>query len=121
MDEPKAEETSKGTQRFRTNKVIVGHEQGDTPELSPIFVNNTEVLVVGEDFYLDLGIVLPDAVAAAGESNAVNPSQRTVPVNIDFFVLQRVAMSGSTFRTLIQRATELIARMDAYIESGGNK
>jgi hypothetical protein len=121
MDEPRAEDISKGTQlRVRTNKIIVGHEQGDTPELSPLFVNNTEVIVVGTDFYIDLGMVQPDAVTAAGVSQGDTSTRGAAPVNIDFFVLQRVAMSESTFRTLIQRATELILRMDADRRGGAD-
>jgi len=109
MDQSRAEETSKGRNlRVRTNKIIVGLDQGDTPDLSPLFVNNAEVLVVGTDFYLDLGMVLPDEVTAAGASQQDDSIRQ-----IDFFVLQRVAMSEFTFRTIIQRGAELISRMDA--------
>jgi hypothetical protein len=91
-----------------SKKVIVGHEheQGDSPDLSPMFVNNAEVLQVGTDFYLDFGIIRPDEIAQA--STEIQQGTRTAPATLNFFVLQRIAMSERTFKMLMGRGAALL-------------
>lgn len=101
----------------QSNKIIVGHEQGESPDLAPLFVNNAEIVRVGSDFYLDLGIIRPDEIIAAGSSQQPGDSAtEPAPVKLDFFVLERVAMSDFTFRLLIERGRDLVSQMDAKKE-----
>ncbi len=95
---------------IQSKKIIVGHEQGDSPDLSPLFVNNIEVLQVGSDFFLDAGIIRPDEIAQAGIE--VQNGARTSPVKLDFFVLQRIAMSEHTFRMLMNRGRAFLEGLD---------
>jgi hypothetical protein len=107
---------------IRSNKVIVGREQGDSPDLSPLFVNNVEVLQIGTDFYLDLGIIRPDEIAQAGvEVAQKGGTQGTMsnPAKLDFYVLQRVAMSAHTFEMLLARGSAfLVGSQRARQEAG---
>jgi|SRR5271165_5935216 len=97
----------------RTNKIILGHEQGDTPDFEPLFVNNTELLVAGSDFYMDLGILRPDEMTAFATAQTSDvTAQGNIVKTIDFYVLQRIAMSESTFRKLIETGRSILARMD---------
>ncbi len=101
----------------QSKKIILGPEEGNTPDLGPLFVNNAEILAVGTDFYVDLGIIRPEDITAAGSSQQPRESAaEPTPVKLDFFVLQRIAMSEFTFRLFIQRGQEIVSHMDTKKE-----
>ena len=107
MDDAKTSVIGRKTVNIQTKKVILGHEQGDAPDLAPIFVNNVEIIHVGSDFYLDLGIIRPDDIIAAGTPTESGGA----PGTAEFFVLQRVAMSRFTFDALMARGNQLLSRI----------
>jgi hypothetical protein len=44
----------------QTQRVIIGHEEGNAPDLEPLFANHVEAIRIGADVYVDLGIVKPE-------------------------------------------------------------
>jgi len=82
---------------IRSQKTMIGHSEGDTPELEPLFANHVELFGIGSDIYLDIGIIRPEDIAALRPEIEKNASGvHTVTFN----VLQRVAMSRDTFERL---------------------
>jgi hypothetical protein len=94
----------------RSLKQIVGHEEGNNPELEPLFANHFEMMRIGTDLYLDIGMVRPEEIVAL-ESKFESREELTVT----FHVLQRVAMSPDGFQRL-KASVEIIAKA---IEGGG--
>jgi hypothetical protein len=91
----------------RSQKQIVGHEEGNNPELEPLFANHFEMIRIGTDFYLDIGIVRPEEVI--GLQSKLESSPPEVPTII-FHVLQRVAMSPDGFDRLRAGVESLASR-----------
>ncbi len=87
---------------FHTKKIFLGYDEGDNPELEPTFANHFELLGIGSDVYLDIGILKPEEFAAAGMAS----TDPTKPVEIPFYVIHRIAMSGDTFMRLHVKVTE---------------
>ena len=77
------------------------HDQDRDPELDPVFVNRTEVMVVGDDVFLDLGVIKPSDIASLSAGEAEQPSV------IDFYLLQRVVMSKANFGELFKQVVRL--------------
>lgn len=87
----------------QTQKVIIGHEEGNAPDLEPLFANHVEAIRIGADVYVDLGIVKPeDLLAAQGAPGSDS--------TINFYVLQRVAMSVDTFTRFVALGHEMVSK-----------
>ncbi|HXB68504.1 MAG TPA: hypothetical protein VNY05_09680 [Candidatus Acidoferrales bacterium] len=82
---------------IRSEKKIIGHEEGNDPELEPLFANHFELFQIGSDIYLDIGIVRPGDFMNLKEKIEREPSEVH---SISFNVLQRVAMSRDGFERL---------------------
>lgn len=91
--------------QFLANRVIVPHEEGGDPELEPLFANHLEVMQINEDVFLDIGIIKPVDIIAMVQSNASQSDE--VPPPVQFYVLQRVAMSAQTLKTLYGKLCEV--------------
>ena len=89
--------------QFKTDRVIIGHDEGNTPELEPLFANHFELMQLNTDLFLDVGIIAPQdmlsAMNQAGEANDI--------FTVKFSILQRIAMSPATFFTLRNKINEL--------------
>lgn len=81
----------------RSEKKIIPHEEGNDPELEPLFANHFELFQIGTDIYLDIGIVRPQEIVGLKEKLESAPA--AVP-SITFNVLQRIAMSRDAFERL---------------------
>lgn len=91
---------------IRSEKRIIGHEEGNDPELEPLFANHFELFQIGSDIYLDIGIVRPGELISVREKIERAPSEVQT---IGFNVLQRIAMSRDSFERL-KAGVEVIAR-----------
>ena len=89
---------------IQTRRVIIGHEEGNTPDLEPLFVNNLEVMTVGTDVYIDVGIVKPEEVLEMG----ANSSKAEQAIN--FYVLERLVTSVGSFERFIEQGKDLLFR-----------
>jgi hypothetical protein len=82
---------------IRSQKLIIGHDEGNDPGLEPLFANHFELFQIGTDIFLDVGIVRPEDIVSLKEKIESAPSEvQTVTFN----VLQRIAMSGDGFERL---------------------
>jgi hypothetical protein len=99
----------------QTEKIILWHEQGDSPDLSPLFANNVELVNVGSDYYLDVGIIRPEDIMAAGIQQMNNAEKKVT--KLEFFVVQRIAMSEHTFRMLMSRGQVFLSHLNAREKS----
>jgi hypothetical protein len=98
--------------KVRSEKKIIPHEEGNDPELEPLFANHFELFRIGTDIYLDIGIVRPVDFVSLKEKVESAPADLH---SVTFNVLQRIAMSRDGF-------DRLRAGVDLIIEStkGGN-
>ncbi len=87
---------------FQAQKIFVGYEEGDNPELEPLFANHFEFLAIGTDIFLDIGILKPEDLISAGSA----PTQE--PQKLLFYVLYRIAMSPDTFLRLHEKTAQLL-------------
>jgi hypothetical protein len=88
-----------------TRRVILGHDEGNAPDLEPLFVNNMEVMRVGTDVYIDVGIVKPEEVLEMGAQSSNGPEA------INFYVLERLVISVANLERFIGQAKELLTRL----------
>ena len=89
--------TSRQTAVVRAEKKIIGYEEGNDPELEPLFSNYLELFQIGTDVYLDIGIVRPRDIVDLKQKAEAAPSEVH---SLTFNVLQRIAMSRDTFERL---------------------
>lgn len=89
--------TSRQLALVRAEKKIIGHEEGNDPELEPLFANYLELFQIGTDVYLDIGIVRPRDIVDLKQRVDEAPSEVH---SLTFNVLQRIAMSRDTFERL---------------------
>jgi hypothetical protein len=92
--------------QVRTQKRIVGYEEGNDPALEPLFANHFELFQIGTDIYLDIGIVHPEEIVNLKSKVENAPSELHT---ITFNVLQRIAMSRDGFERL-RAGVETIVR-----------
>src|SRR5262249_10316882 len=92
--------------RVRTQKQIIGHEEGNDPVLEPLFANHFELFRLGSDIYLDIGIVRPEEIVELQQKVQSAPNESHT---IKFNVLQRIAMSHDGFERL-KAGVETIAK-----------
>ena len=90
---------------FRTDRVMVPFDEGNTPGLEPLFANHFELMRLNTDVYLDIGIIDPiemiDFVQKSRDGD--------VPTGeLKFYVLQRIAMTPETLTRLHQKIDELL-------------
>jgi hypothetical protein len=90
---------------IRSVKKVIGHEEGNDPELEPLFANHFEMFQIGSDIYLDIGIVRPGELVTLRQKIEEAPSEVQT---IEFNVLQRIAMSQDSFERL-KAGVDLIA------------
>ena len=90
----------------RSEKRIIGADEEGDPELEPLFANHFELMQIGTDLYLDIGIVRPADIV--GLHSRIETAPAETPT-ITFNVLQRIAMSRDGFDRL-RASVELIAR-----------
>jgi len=106
VDQPERQPTLEAKSvRIKTKRVIVGTDDENTTDIQPLFVNNIDVMKVGSDIYLDLGVVKPEDIILMGSNQNADFE---VPLN--FYVLQRVALSTETFQTLMARGAQLVPK-----------
>jgi hypothetical protein len=88
--------------RFKTERIMVPFEEGDNPELEPLFANHFEVARINSDVYLDIGMIRPSEMVRLVE--AYTPGAEPT---LAFHVLQRVAMTPQTLDVLRDKINEL--------------
>jgi hypothetical protein len=88
--------------RFRAERIMVSFEEGDNPELEPLFANHFEVARINSDVYLDIGMIRLSELVQVVEAYKTG-DEPTVP----FHVLQRVAMTPHTLGVLRDKINEL--------------
>ncbi|HEV3200447.1 MAG TPA: hypothetical protein VGZ73_21230 [Bryobacteraceae bacterium] len=91
----------------RSEKKIIPHEEGNDPELEPLFANHFELFRIGTDIYLDIGIMRPGDILDLKKKVESAPADLHT---VTFNVLQRIAMSPDGFE-------RLRAGVDLIIES----
>jgi len=90
-------EASRPQAMIQTERIIVPHNEGDDPELEPLFANHFEIIQVGSDFYLDIGIVKPADMIGLKEKLERSPNEAHT---VKFHVLQRIAMTQDGLQRL---------------------
>lgn len=95
--------------KFSTDRVIVNHDDGNDPELEPLFANHFDFIQLNTDIFLDVGIVKPQDMIAALQKVAESGEES---FNVNFAVLQRIAMSPATFQMLRQKINDLGEQLD---------
>jgi hypothetical protein len=94
MPDPDVKEQA--TIMVRSEKRIIPYEEGNDPELEPLFANHFELFMIGTEIYLDIGIVRPGDIANLKAKPSVQGELPTVTFN----VLERIAMSHDAFQRL---------------------
>jgi hypothetical protein len=83
--------------QVRVERKITPYEEGNDPELEPLFANYFDLFRIGTDIYLDIGIVRPGDVLSLKKKVENAPSDLQ---SVTFNVLQRIAMSRDGFERL---------------------
>jgi hypothetical protein len=90
-------------------KRIVPFEE-DTPSIEPLFINCAQAALLGDDFYLDVGVVtLESADAKAGTGN---PSE--------FAVISRLVMGKLTATMVRDQLSFVLAKLERTTGEGLN-
>ena len=98
MAEPEQHDDAAKTEvAVRSRKNMIGHDEETNPELEPLFANYFEMILIGTDLYLDIGIIRPEDILGLQSRVKATPSEVH---DINFHVLQRVAMSQDGFERL---------------------
>jgi hypothetical protein len=93
--------------KFRTRKVFLGYEEGDNPEIEPTFANHFEMVTVGTDIFLDVGILKPeDLVEAVGKGKGKEP------LDLTFYVVHRIVISRDAFDRLKVKIDQVAATLE---------
>ncbi|MGB6946138.1 MAG: hypothetical protein WBE37_27320 [Bryobacteraceae bacterium] len=95
-----------GAIEYFARPVIVPHEVS-SPALEPLFANHFELLTMGTDIFLDIGIVDPKDMTEMVQKAQENESDHVVK----FSVLQRVAMSPATFVLLVNKVNATLQQI----------
>lgn len=98
--------------RFQVRSMIVPFEETNSPELEPLYANHFELVRVGSDIFLDIGILRPQDMLALVE-------QQEDGGVVDFYVLQRVAMTIDTLKRLRSKADDLCEMIDSLNANAG--
>src|SRR6266571_332642 len=73
---------------FRAERLMVPFEEGNTPELEPLFAYHFELIRLNTDIFLDIGMIPPmDLVQFVQE---YKEDSTDVVGNLKFYVLQRI-------------------------------
>ncbi|MDQ2712690.1 MAG: hypothetical protein M3Y24_10765 [Acidobacteriota bacterium] len=85
----------------QTRRIVAPRDRDRDPELDPVFINHTQVMIAGEDVFLDFGVIKPSDIVSlpAGESDH--------PPLIDFYLLQRIVMSKVTLGEFLKQVVGL--------------
>ena len=85
---------------IRSEKKIIGHEEGSDPELEPLFANHFEMFQIGSDIYLDIGNRPPcrtrDSPLGENRESAIGGSDGRIQCS----AAVRIAMSRDSFERL---------------------
>lgn len=93
--------------RVRSRKQIIGYEEGDL-SLEPLFATHFELLQIGTDIYLDIGIVRPEEILDLKMRIQNAPAEEhEIAIN----VLQRIVMSRDGFERLKAGVEEITKAM----------
>jgi len=108
---------------IQTRKILVPRDRDSDPELDPLYSNRTEVMAVGDDIFLDFGIVKPSDINALNAQSVQADAGGSPPI-VDFYVLERIVISRWIFSILLQQMAQLnqtmiLAEKEAAIKSGG--
>jgi hypothetical protein len=103
-------ESEKKTLNFKVEKVFIGYQEGENPELEPLFANHFELLQIGTDIFLDVGILRPEEVIAMAATSGELQK-------LTFNVLYRIAMSPQTLARLHLKTAALFESMKPAFES----
>ncbi len=98
-------ETERKRLNFIVDKVFLGYDEKENPQIEPLFVNHFEILQIGSDIFLDAGIITPEEIMGMQPASGGGPTKAT------FNVLYRIAMSPQTFANLYQKAALLFEAM----------
>jgi hypothetical protein len=107
-----------GSIEYFTEAVIVGHDV-NTPDVEPLFANHFELLTMGTDVYLDVGIIDPKDMTEMVLKAQENPSDPKPTVK--FSVIQRVAMSPATFILLANKVNATLQNLQMLKESNARE
>lgn len=110
MKQPRKKQLTEGDITYLAEAVIVGHEV-TTPDVEPLFANHFELLTMGTDIFLDIGVIDPKDMAQMVEKAQANPNESSHTVK--FSVLQRVAMSPATFVLLVNKVNGTLQQIKA--------
>ena len=88
--------------------VIVPHEVS-SPDLEPLFANHFELLTMGTDIFLDIGVIDPKDMTVMVQKAQQKPDESDHVVK--FSVLQRVAMSPATFVLLVNKVNATLQQI----------
>jgi hypothetical protein len=83
----------------RIKKRIIPHEQSD-PSSEPLFINFVHGAVLGDDYYLDVGVITLESI---------DPEEPLSGVG-DFIVLNRLAMSKRTIEMMRDQINSVLAK-----------
>lgn len=82
---------------IRSEKNFIANEESYDLELEPLFANHFELVQVGSDIFLDIGIVRPGDLISLKENIDKAPLEVH---SIKFNILQRIVMSRDGFERL---------------------
>jgi hypothetical protein len=108
-----------GTVQFITERVIIGHEEGNNPELEPLFANHFELMQLATDIFLDVGILSPRQMVETVQK--VTEGKVDGIPTIQFSVLQRIVMSPATFVALHAKINELFEQIKKGVLSASSQ
>lgn len=80
-------------------KRIIPHEQSD-PSSEPLFINFVHGAVLGDDYYLDVGVITLESIDPIAPLSGVG----------DFVVLSRLAMSRRTMESIRDQINNVLAK-----------
>jgi hypothetical protein len=93
--------TSGQTMPRELTKRIVPFEE-DTPSIEPLFINCAQAALLGDDFYLDVGVVTLESVGT--RAGAGNPSE--------FAVISRLVMGRLTATMVRDQLNFVLAKVE---------
>jgi hypothetical protein len=96
----KKKTTSPDSRRGVIAEKVIPDSGQRSPEISPVFSNEVQIIRVGSDVYLDFGVVPADDALRARTAGKVR-----------FIVRERIAMSVNSFATLRTKVEEVFQKM----------